>query len=222
LPIVRAVRRYFLLVSGIAAPLALGLATWIAGSLHPGYSHASQFISELGATGAPYRAIMNYGGIVPAGVLTLAFALGMYWNLGPRLSIAASSAFVAVAGLGRLTAGIFPCDPGCSMVEMSSSARMHMLGGYVAFACGILAPLVFALAMRSVRPRLSVLSLILGFGALVALVAGMQLGQGSPFVGVFQRLHLAFFYGWTIVIAIAGPASAPSHRETAQEGLENR
>jgi hypothetical protein len=198
--------------------LALGLAVLVAGSLHPGYSHASQFISELGATGAPYRAVMNFGGIIPAGVLTVAFALAMYWNFGPGFSLAVSSALAAVAGLGRLTAGIFPCDPGCSMVEMSRPAQIHMLGGFVSFTCGILAPLVFAFAIRSVRPRLSVLSLVLGLGALVALVAGMQQGQGSPFVGVFQRLHLAFFYGWVTVVAFVGLASASDCRTVAQEG----
>ena len=69
-----------LLVTGIASPLILGLAVFVGGWQYPGYSHVSQFISELGATGAPSPSILNFGGLIPAGALTVAFALAMYWK----------------------------------------------------------------------------------------------------------------------------------------------
>jgi len=65
-----AVHDRLLIFCGIAAPVVLLLAVIIAGSLHPGYSHISQAISEFGAQGAPHRAILSYAGLVPAGVLT--------------------------------------------------------------------------------------------------------------------------------------------------------
>ena len=53
------------------------LAIVVAGALHPEYSHLSQFVSELGAAGAPNPGILNFGGLVPAGVLTFLFAIAM-------------------------------------------------------------------------------------------------------------------------------------------------
>ena len=101
----------FLLVTGIAAPLMLGLAVLFGGSLYPGYSHVSQFVSELGATGAPSPSVLNFGGLIPAGALTVAFALAMYRRYRPGTAVAVSSSLVALAGMSRLIAGIFPCEP---------------------------------------------------------------------------------------------------------------
>lgn len=199
-----------LLVTGIAAPIVLGFAVFLGGSLYPGYSHVSQFISELGATGAPFPSILNFGGLVPAGALTVVFALAMYWNYRSGKFLAVSSALVALAGVFRLIAGIFPCDPGCSLEAMSRSAQIHALAGFSAFVSGTVAPFLFAVAIRGRRVGLSWLSLVLGAGALMTLVAGSQSGADSRYIGVFQRLHLAFFYLWVAIVALAGAARHPS------------
>jgi len=200
---------HFLLVTGIAAPLLLGLAILLGGALYPGYSHLSRFISELGAAGAPSPAVLNFGGLVPAGALTLAFALAMYRKYGSGTALAVSSALVALAGLSRMIAGIFPCDPGCSMESMSRSAKIHTVAGLVAFVGGILAPVLFAAGVRARRPRLFWLSLALGAGGLVAFAAGLQQGANSPCIGALQRLSLAFFYAWVVIVAVVG---AVQHR----------
>jgi hypothetical membrane protein len=98
---------------GIFAPVLLLSAVLIAGSLHPDYSHISQAISELGAQGAPYRSILNFVGLVPAGILTLLFSLAMFRRIKGGTALYISCSLVALVGLGRLLAGIFPCDPGC-------------------------------------------------------------------------------------------------------------
>jgi hypothetical membrane protein len=199
-----------LFVTGIASPLVLGLAVFVAGSRYPGYSHVSQFISELGATGAPSPSILNFGGLIPAGALTIAFAVAMYWRYRSGAVLAVSSALVALAGLFRLIAGIFPCDPGCSLEAMSRSAQIHALAGLLSFVCGTVAPFLFAVAFRSERALLSWLSLVLGAGALVAFIVGSRLGADFPCIGVLQRLHLAFFYAWVVVVAVFGTTRHPS------------
>lgn len=198
-----------LLVTGIGAPLVLGVAVLVGGWLYPGYSHVSRFISELGATGAPHPAVLDFGGLIPAGALTVAFAVAMYRTYRPGTALAVSSSLVALAGMSRLIAGIFPCDPGCSLEAMSSSARIHALAGLTAFVSGMAAPFLFAVAMRAKRARLGRLSLALGAGALVAFALGFQQGADSPYIGALQRLHLAFFHAWVVIVAVAG---AVQHR----------
>jgi hypothetical protein len=147
---------------------------------------------------------MNLGGLIPAGALTVAFALAMYRRYRPGTALAVSSSLVALAGMSRLIAGIFPCDPGCSLEAMSSSARIHAAAGLSAFVSGMVAPFLFAVAMRTERVRLFWPSLALGAGALVAFALGSQQGANSPYIGAFQRLHLAFFHAWVLVVAAAG------------------
>jgi hypothetical membrane protein len=53
--------------------LAVFLLTVIGGANFPNYSHASQFISELGASGAPNARVINLAGFLPAGLLLIAF-----------------------------------------------------------------------------------------------------------------------------------------------------
>lgn len=193
-----------LLVTGIAAPIVLGLAVFLGGSLYPGYSHVSQFISELGATGAPFPSILNFGGLIPAGALTLAFALAMHWRYRSGTTLTISCALVALAGLSQLIAGVFPCDPGCSFEAMSRSAQIHALAAFSASFSRFLAPLLFAVANRAKHARLFWSSLLLGAGALAALAVGSQQGADSPYVGVLQRIHVALFFTWVLIVAIVG------------------
>jgi hypothetical membrane protein len=192
-----------LLWAGIAAPVALTVAVLVAGSRHAGYSHVHQFISELGATGAPHRAMMNYGGLVPSGILTVLFSIAMLRTLKSHVACALGSLSVAVMGVARLGAGLFSCDPGCSLAAMSRAARLHVGFGMFAFCFGILAPLLVAFGSR-VQGRGALLWLSLGVGVSSAMLFAMMLrmGPGTPYVGAVQRLILVLNYGWIVFVAI--------------------
>ena len=60
-----------------APPLRLGLILLL-GSLDPEYSHMRDYISELGARGAPSAVLMNVIGTVLVGVLLGVFSLALY------------------------------------------------------------------------------------------------------------------------------------------------
>jgi hypothetical membrane protein len=201
-----------LLISGIAALIVHAIAVVISGSIYPGYSHASQFISELGATGAPAPSILNFGGLVPAGALTIAFALALNWCYRQGKALALSSAFVAMAGLSRMVAGIFPCDPGCSLENMSISGKIHSAAGFTAFISGMLAPLIFASVIRRKRHSLFWSSLLLACGMIVFFAIGAQQGPGTPYIGVWQRMNLICFYAWIVIVAVGGAVGQRSER----------
>lgn len=192
-----------LLLAGIAAAVVLAVAIAWAGSLEPDYSHMAQFVSELGALGATHQEVFNYGGLVLAGLLTVVFSVGLHLRREPGRWFIASTALVALAGVGRVVAGLFPCDPGCNMEDMSVSARIHALAGFVALVSGALAPLLLAIGLRKRRESaLFGLSLALGLASVVLVVLLFGLGPGATFIGAIQRLVLAAFYGWVAVVAV--------------------
>ena len=191
-----------LLVAGFAAPLVLTVAIVLAGHFEPGYSHVSQYVSELGAAGASHQKSFNYGGLFLSGVLTFLFALGLYVRVKPRASLIASSVLVAAAGLGRLVAGLFPCDAGCVMENMSVPAAIHTIAGFIALTCGAFAPLFLAVGSKGERKsELFWPSVGLGFTSVALVVVLFVFGKELPYVGLIQRLVLVAFYVWVVAVA---------------------
>lgn len=192
-----------LLLAGIAAPVTLVVAIAVAGQFEPGYSHVSQYVSELGATGASHPVAFNYGGLFLSGLLTVLFSLGFGARAGTRASLVASSVLVAVAGLGRIAAGIFPCDAGCSLDDMSTPATIHAAAGFIALMSGAFAPVLLAVGLRrSRRGILFWLSACLGSASVVLVFMLFGLGKELSFVGAIQRSSLATFYAWVVAVAL--------------------
>lgn len=202
-----------LLLAGVAAPVVLTVAIVVAGQFEPGYSHVSQFVSELGAIGASNQKAFNYGGLFLSGLLTALFALGMYMRVRPRVSFVVSSLLVAFAGFGRLVAGVFPCDAGCSIEDMSIPATIHTFAGFVALTSGAFAPLLLAMGLRSQRQnQLFLLSVGLGSVSPILVIILFGLGKGFPYVGMIQRLILATFYIWVIAVVLKIDSLQPADR----------
>ena len=196
-------RGHGILLAGILAPVLLVSAIVWAGYMETEYSHASQFVSELGAVGAEHPWILNYLGLVPSGFLTVVFSVGVYSRLKPGSWFFISCVLVALAGIGRLLAGVYPCDVGCSLEDMSTSARVHALAGFVALVSGALAPMAFAAGYRQHDGNLLVrVSAGLGAVSVVAVAFLFGFGPGTVYIGATQRLILAAFYGWTVFLAI--------------------
>ena len=191
------------MVRQLAFATALTSALWVAllallgGLATPGYSHVSQFISELGASHSPYEYKVRFGGFLPAGIALLAFCWFAHSAL-PRSRLT-TSAFVALAiySLGYVAAALFPCDLGCRPQTPSASQVVHNFVGGLGYlvAPGFL--LVFALRSRA-WPASAVLP-ILGFIASVVSLLGLfSLSPSSPYVGLSQRAIEASVLGWVM------------------------
>jgi len=117
-------------VAMIAALLA---AAWevamlaIGGATFPGYNHLSQFISELGATGAPRGFEVSWYGFVPIGILMIAFSISA-WLAAPR-SVLATLGFV---GIFLYAVGFI----GTPLVGLSQRVIEASVIGWIV-ACGI-------------------------------------------------------------------------------------
>lgn len=173
-------------LSGLLGAAWVVALTLIGGAAYPGYDHAGQFISELGARGAPHAALINRAGFLPAGLLTCAFAV-LAWRSLPR-SAAATLGCVGLFlfAVGYVGAGFFPCDPGCRPTEPSLSHLLHTGIGMPGYLLAPVTLLLLGLAARQ-WPGAGALRVLGLAGAPVALAGLLGLSPESPFVGVAQR-----------------------------------
>lgn len=189
------------------ATAAVGLlgAAWvvaltvIGGGFYPGYDHSAQFISELGAHGAPHAAAVNYLGFLPAGALLIAFAV-LSWRALPR-STASTLGMIGLVlySVGYLAAVVFPCDFGCRPAEPSASQALHNLFGLAGY---LFAPAsLFALGLGARRWRGGAFLSWLGRIAAVPALTGLLLLE-SGHAGAAQRLLEASVLAWVVACAL--------------------
>ncbi len=189
---------------GILAPILWASAIVLCGSLRPGYSHVTQYISELGERGSSTELIMRYAGFVPTGLMHAAFAAFLYVAFkGSRLASFAA-ALLALNGLARVAAGMFPCETGCAGGGLISQ-RLHNLSALVGFFALIGAVLVCGVLFRRYQ-YLRVLSLysigsaILGLVFLVLLERSAESRAGT---GLYECLASGVLSLWILVFATA-------------------
>lgn len=185
-----------LVVLGIAAPLALGAVT-------PGYDARSDFLSELGQTGASRAALMNYGVFLPVGVLWAVASLLLLRTM-PKGSLGLTGVVLLFGNAASyIGAAFFPCDAGCP-ASGSFSQAMHNFSGALGY---FLTPLALALIgahlMSKGRPAFG------GATLLVAAIIGAAFAQmladtGGAQAGAWQRAaDFPAFVWMAVALAIA-------------------
>jgi len=173
----------------------------IGGATFPGYDHASQYISELGATGAPRGFEVSWYGFLPVGVLMIAFAV-FAWLSAPRSVLSTLGFFgIVLYAIGYVGSAFFPCDYGCRPEEPSFSQQMHLLVGFVGY---MFAPLTMTLLTIAVLkwPKagwLVALGVVAAIGSFLGLVT---MAPDSPLVGVSQRVLEASVTGWVVACGL--------------------
>lgn len=126
---------FLLLVLGELIQLAV---IGIGGAVYPGYDHASQYISELGATGAVTGPAVSWLGFVPAGIaLTLGCLIAAWLSRQSGLAVAVWL-LLGWYGATLSAAGVFPCEFECARAAPSLNALMHDLFGGTGYLTAIL------------------------------------------------------------------------------------
>ncbi|NBB50906.1 DUF998 domain-containing protein [Rhizobium sp. CRIBSB] len=196
-----------------AARLAFGLllvgeliqlaTVLVGGTFYPGYDHARQYISELGASGAVTGPAVSWWGFVPSGLLITAFCLVAAWMRRGKALAVVACLMLAWYGLSLSFAGIYPCAFECARTEVTFDAMMHDLVGGTGYLTGILGVVMVAWSSRTgdavwLRPFGLGCAVVAAIG-FAAVIADVELG------GVFQRAlegSLAVFliaFGWTLL-----------------------
>ncbi|WP_347332882.1 DUF998 domain-containing protein [Marinimicrobium locisalis] len=124
-------------------------------ALKPGYSHFSQFISELNATGTPYAQVIGWLGFVPFGLLSgsLVFAAAKVVPVNGASRV--GYWLIILQPIAYIGSAFAPCDIGCP-AEGSVSQTIHNL---IALLTYLLTAL--GLALLSLTPKITVLMRVL-------------------------------------------------------------
>jgi len=182
----------FLALGGLLGPALFTIVTIVCGSLRPDYSHASQFVSELGARGTRNAAVMNLLGFVPTGFLLAAFGVALARLLDGGASAVAGSLLLAGFGAGLVAAGSLPCEPGCPQQAPTLHDSVS-IAGFLAAIAG------FALLARLFRHQPSwrplwLYSALTSAVALVWLVALAHSIDAREWTGLWQRLLIGTLF----------------------------
>lgn len=190
----------WLALSGLAGPVLFALVVAACAAMRPEYSHVSQFISELGATGTPNALIMNAAGFVPTGCLIAVFGLSLVALLPGRPVFRGSGVLVGLFGLGLIFAGAVPCAPGCPQ----DVPTLHDGVSVAAFIAAIVGIGACAYGFRS-TPRwqtlwfYSAVSSALGMCFLIALASSLE---SRSFTGLWQRLLAGTLFLWCALVGM--------------------
>ncbi len=190
----------------IASYLWLFMTVLIAGVLHPGYSHVSQFMSELGAQGAPGGWMVNYLGFLPTEILFLAFVGLAFRRAGRDAVTRVGLALLGLYAVSLIIASFYPCDAGCRPDDPTFSHMVHIASGLGAYLFCIAGVLVLAVGCR--RRNGNVLTVLGVLAGAFALFCFVQITPDNPHVGLYQRGLETTLYAWCIAFAVRLGAAA--------------
>jgi hypothetical membrane protein len=187
------------LLCGIVSPI-LWVGLIVGADLYrPDINTLTDFISELGERGSSTESVLRFGGFLFTGFLYLCLAAAL--PVGPVLSdrpgarwrAASVALFIALDGIGRMGAGVYPCDPGCEGV--SRDQELHHLFATIGFCSGSLAALAAGFLYRS---RFS-----LAMGGLTTVCLLLMTWTANPIhaEGLFERLATGALSVWLLVFA---------------------
>jgi len=191
-------------LGGVAGPILFAALVVVSAAFRSDYSHISNFISELGATGTPYASLMNYAGFLPGGLMLAAFGVALAKALPRHRLTMLATILVTLFGAGVAASGVISCDPGCPQTGGSLENLIHNRIAPIAFLCLIAGAGILGIHFRSLpawRP-LSVYSLLSSGVALCFLVALASSLDTRELTGLWQRLLLATLFLWCAVIGL--------------------
>lgn len=186
----------------VTSAIWLLLVIVFGGLNYPDYDHMSQFISELGATGAPYGKEVSLFGFIPAGILLTLFAFYAIYLSSRRYKQVIGLIGIGIYGATLCIAAVYSCDFGCRPEIPSTSQNIHNLSAILGYLSGIMG--VFLLAsdssMNEDNKRLGLVGRGLGF---IAVFMFLLLNPEFRFVGIAQRIFELSMYSWVILYAFS-------------------
>lgn len=208
---------------GIVGPVIWWLLIIINGALTPGYSHITDFISTLGAVGAPYGLIQKINFAV-FGSSILALSLGIHHRFDGRRRPRVGTVLLGTFGVGVVLAGVFPENPAA---PESTVNMLHNLVSTIAFVAGIVG--VSLISRRiGIDERWPSYPYELTWTVVVVhatfVVFMYSIFTESGFVGVTQRVFIGVMTLWVVIqsyrlyrLGASAPPETGDYRTAAAE-----
>ncbi|HEU0302462.1 MAG TPA: DUF998 domain-containing protein [Longimicrobium sp.] len=214
--------RPVLLVCGILSALFYAAMVGFVPMWWPGYSAASQTISELSAIGAPTRSLWIALGVFYT-LLVLGFGWGVWMTAGRSRRLRAAGGLIIAAG------AIGPFWPPMHLrgAEPGLTDTLHIVFAIVWNLLSV-ATIVLAAAALGRRFRLysaATLAVFVVFGTLTGM-DGPRIARNlpTPWAGVWERVLVAAWLLWVVVLAavllrasLARPARVPPRNGVPDE-----
>lgn len=186
--------------TGIAISFAALSYLWlvatvaIGGANYPDYNHSSQFMSELGAAGAPFGAAVNLWGFAMVELLLLPCLVICFSHLMRRRSERFGLMIFVGYPLLIVVAAFFPCDFECSAANPTQSQLIHMAAGFLAYFSAVVGLSILSAATYD---RLYWIT-----PCLILIVMLFSLSIETAFSGLLQRGLETGIYLWFFVILV--------------------
>lgn len=184
---------------GVVGPIVFVVLVFVGGALTDGYSHVTQKISELGATGAEHAVLQNLN-FAFLGVSVIGFAWALARSLdrpfvGPML--------VGVFGMVVLLHAFLSCDTGCN--GETTAGLLHNITGLVGFVAAIAGMIVLARRWRkdpdwSSHVNFTWIAIVVAIVGLASFVATQALDTHT-FAGFAQRTFAGALLLWIAATA---------------------
>ncbi|MCL1077528.1 DUF998 domain-containing protein [Parashewanella spongiae] len=189
--------RSLLIILPILSLLWLASTIIIGGIYYPNYSHTSQFISELGATGSPYGNYINYLGFIPTELLMFGFIAVCYKTLPASYLNKLGLLFIFFYSASLTIASLYPCDFECKPETPTTSHLIHIFSALPGYLGGITSILVLSFSSNNwnQEPSFKIASFTI---AILASSAFLNISSDSNIVGVYQRILEVLIYSWFI------------------------
>ncbi|MBU1940619.1 MAG: DUF998 domain-containing protein [Candidatus Thermoplasmatota archaeon] len=190
-----------LAVCGVIGPLFFSVILVVLGFVHPGYSHVTQYMSELGAVNAPYMLYMNILGFMVLGVFLCFFSLslfsikqnGFFSLFGPWL--------VFFSGVCLFFVGFFRCDPDCIPVTI-----IGWIHGFLALSAlgGLIGGMMLMIPRLKADSKWYIFYWVTVVFIVVAVCVGFvyYLQVFDSINGVLQRLSFGVPFLWVVIISV--------------------
>jgi uncharacterized protein DUF998 len=186
------------LVCGFLSSLLYAAMNLFVPLLYEGYSLSSQTVSELSAIGAPTRTLWVWLGALFS-LLVIGFGWGLWKSAGTNRALRALGAVTVINGAFML---YFP-PMQMRGAEFALTDAMHIAWTVVTLLLMLLA-MGFGAAALGRRFRLysiATMAILLAFGTLAGLDGPrVQANLPTPWVGVWQRIAIAAFLAWVLVL----------------------
>jgi hypothetical protein len=197
------VRKAFL-VCGLAASVLYAVMNVFVSIQWPGYSSASQTVSELSAIGAPTRPLWVPLGILYA-LLMAVFGWGVWKSAGSKRTLRVAGGLLTAYGLFGLAWPPMHQRAVLAAGLGTLTDTLHLVRSFVTVVLMLLAIGFAAAALdRGFRiySALTILTLLM-FGILTSLDAP-RVGANlpTPWIGVWERIDIGAFLLWVMVFAV--------------------
>ena len=178
----------------IAIPALYYFALIAGAATYPGYSHVTNYASELGAADAPYPSLFNIS-IMLAGTAAVLAAIFLPTSLrdigAKRLWSILSAITLSLWGLSMIMGGLFPMPD-----------ERH--GAFGLGLAGPLIPLLVLLALRPVEHSRGIRTFLAAVFIASVVMLSIMFGVGELVtranVGLYQRLNTAASIPWFAVL----------------------